>query len=583
MIGRLLSRLTREQLLDERGVEGVRRRIAEGEQWDRAILAIDGLSEQRLLEAMAEEFDVELIDLDQTPASTQLMDRLPARVLVNHQLAPICEQDGRLVVATSNLADRTGLDELRMVSGLHVRPVLASSQQIAQALRRGLGVGAATVQSLVSHDDGVQIVDEDRSDDVDLAEAAEDASIIQFVNQVLMEAIERRATDVHIEPFESRLRVRYRVDGVLHEAMLPAQVQRFQAAIVSRLKILSHLDIAEKRLPQDGRIKLRVAEREVDVRVSVIPMLFGEAVVLRLLDRSATLLGLEALGMSSDDSSIYSKVLGTPHGIVLITGPTGSGKTTTLYASLARINDVDRKIITIEDPIEYHLEGINQIQVDTKTGLTFSRGLRAVLRHDPDVVLVGEIRDQETADIAVQASLTGHLVFSTLHTNDAPGAITRLIDMRVEPYLVASSLEMVVAQRLVRLICPGCRHPIQITDAHRIRRELGSDMPDALYEGRGCRECGGTGYRGRKGIFEVMAVSDEVRTLIMGRASAPVIRRTAVEQGMKSLRSDGWRLIRSGLTTVQEVLRVTKDEQADGRWKGAVGVTANDEVPTTKP
>jgi type II secretory ATPase GspE/PulE/Tfp pilus assembly ATPase PilB-like protein len=266
--------------------------------------------------------------------------------------------------------------------------------------------------------------------------------------------------------------------------------------------------------------------------------------------------------MAGSDLTHYNKVLGVPHGIVLVTGPTGSGKTTTLYASLAQINDVERKIITIEDPIEYHLEGVNQIQVDTKTGLTFARGLRAILRHDPDVVLIGEIRDRETADIAVQASLTGHLVFSTLHTNDAPGAITRLIDMGVEPFLVASSLEMVVAQRLVRLICEGCKEPITIQDADRIRSEYGSDLPDALYHGRGCSKCGGTGYRGRKGIFELMPISDELRNHVTENASAQVIRRTAIEQGMSSLRQDGWRLIQAGMTTVEEVLRVTKDERA---------------------
>jgi len=297
-------------------------------------------------------------------------------------------------------------------------------------------------------------------------------------------------------------------------------------------------------------------------------MLYGEAVVLRLLDRSSTLVGLEGLGMAGEDLRQYSKVLGLPHGIILVTGPTGSGKTTTLYASLAQINDVQRKIITIEDPIEYHLEGVNQIQVDTKTGLTFARGLRAILRHDPDVVLVGEIRDRETADIAVQASLTGHLVFSTLHTNDAPGAITRLIDMGVEPFLVASSLETVVAQRLVRLICPNCKEAIASQDAERIRLEFGGDLPDVIYHGRGCSNCGGTGYRGRKGIFEVMPITDELRAHVTENASARVIRHTAVAQGMKSLREDGWRLVMAGRTTVEEVLRVTKDERVSAVKNG---------------
>jgi general secretion pathway protein E/type IV pilus assembly protein PilB len=407
----------------------------------------------------------------------------------------------------------------------------------------------------------VQVVDREDDENVDLSAAAQDASIIKFVNQVLSEAIDRRATDVHFEPFEDALRVRYRVDGVLQEANIPPEVRQFHPAIVSRLKILSHLDIAEKRLPQDGRIRLKVSGREVDVRVSVIPMLHGEAVVLRLLDRGAMLLGLEHLGMADRDREIFERILAMPHGIILVTGPTGSGKTTTLYAALSRINDVSRKIVTIEDPIEYHLRGINQIQVSSKAGLTFARGLRSILRHDPDVILVGEIRDRETAEIAVQASLTGHLVFSTLHTNDAPGALTRLVDMGIEPYLVASSLESVLAQRLVRLICKNCKETFPAEDVEALKRQFGDEAPDVLYWGRGCRECQGTGYRGRTGIFETMLVTGGIRGMILERTSAGEIRKTAARQGMMSLREDGWRLVRAGRTTVEEVLRVTTDER----------------------
>ena len=352
---------------------------------------------------------------------------------------------------------------------------------------------------------GIKVLDEE-NDDLDLTVAAEDASIIRFVNQVLAEALELQATDVHVEPFENALRVRYRIDGMLQEASIPPEVRHYQAAIVSRLKILSHLDIAEKRLPQDGRIRVKVAGREIDLRVSVIPMIHGEAVVLRILDRGDALLGMEHLGMSARDRKVFHRVLELPHGIVLVTGPTGSGKTTTLYAALSRINSIDQKIITIEDPVEYQLAGINQIQVSTKTGLTFGAGLRAILRHDPDVVLIGEIRDRETAEIAVQASLTGHLVFSTLHTNDAPSATTRLIDMGIEPYLVASSLEMVLAQRLVRVICKHCKEETPNADLEALRAEYGAEVPDVVYRGRGCRNCMGTGYRGRTGVFELMHV-----------------------------------------------------------------------------
>jgi general secretion pathway protein E/type IV pilus assembly protein PilB len=476
---------------------------------------------------------------------------------------PLERHNGAVLTAVSRLFDSNGLDELRMCTGEEFEPALAPSIEIERHIRSFLGVGADTVQSLVSEAsaNGVRVMEDGRDEDVELAEAAEDASIIKFVNQVLSEAIELRATDVHFEPFEDQLRIRYRIDGLLREASIPSEVKSFQSAIVSRLKILSHLDIAEKRLPQDGRIKLSIGGREIDVRVSVIPMLHGEAVVLRLLDRSSALLGLEQLGMSKTDRDSFERLLGMPHGIVLVNGPTGSGKTTTLYAALSRINDVQRKIITVEDPVEYHLHGINQIQVATKAGLTFARGMRSILRHDPDVILVGEIRDLETAQIAVQASLTGHLVFSTLHTNDAPGAPTRLIDMGIEPYLVASSLEAVLAQRLVRLICPDCRRVVQPHDRLALTPHMDGEPPETLYVGRGCRQCQDTGYRGRRGIFELMNMTEDVRAKVLENASSGEIRKLALQEGMTSLRRDGWRHVRDGSTTMEEVLRVTKDEQ----------------------
>jgi len=557
----LLGKLNALGLLDEQAADAARKKIAQGERFDQAVLSVNGLSEAQLLPVLANELGVEVFDLEGFAPPPGLLDGLPARVLSTHQLMPVAREDDRLTIATASLFETDGIDELRISTGLNIQPVLAPKDQVARALSQHLGVGAATVQSLVQDTNGVQVIAEGKGESLDLAQQAEDASIIQFVNQVLVEAIDRRATDVHFEPFESRLSVRYRIDGVLVDATLPAEVQQFQAAIVSRLKILSQLDIAEKRLPQDGRIKLLVAGREVDVRVSVIPMLYGEAVVLRLLDRASTLVGLDGLGMGGVSKQAFESVLTQPHGIVLVTGPTGSGKTTTLYAALAKINSVERKIITIEDPIEYHLEGVNQIQVALKAGLTFSTGLRAILRHDPDVVLIGEIRDRETADIAVQASLTGHLVFSTLHTNDAPGALTRLIDMGVEPFLVASSLEMVVAQRLVRLICRDCKTPLDAREDSRLRSQFGDKLPSVLYHGGGCDQCNHTGFRGRQGIFEMMPMTDELRTHITSRASTVEVRKTAVAQGMKSLREDGWRLIEAGLTTVDEVLRVTKDER----------------------
>lgn len=559
----LFDRLTQQGLLSESAAADALKLIEQGQRVDTAVLSVDGLTAEQLLPAMAAEFGVEyLVDLDGQIPDKQLLKLMPAAVLTQFKLLPLSKDGQRVRIATASIFEMQGFDELRLATGLELLPVLAPRDAIDRALRKYLGVGAETVQSLVAGADDILVVDEDSDGDVDLADAAQDASIIKFVNQVLVDAIERRATDVHFEPFEHRLSVRFRIDGVLVDADIPADVRRFQPAIVSRLKILSHLDIAEKRLPQDGRIKLKVGGKDVDVRVSVIPMLHGEAVVLRLLDRSTAMTGLEGLGMAGGDLQTFERILGLPHGIVLVTGPTGSGKTTTLYASLARINDVERKIVTIEDPIEYHLEGINQIQVDEKTGMTFARGLRAILRHDPDVVLIGEIRDRETAQIAVQASLTGHLVFSTLHTNDAPGAITRLIDMGVEPFLVSSSLEMVAAQRLVRLICPYCKAQLPEAEAARVRAQLGDVLPGPLYHGKGCDACSGSGYRGREGIFELMPMTDELRTMVTDRVAAQLIRKTAVAQGMHSLREDGLRLVRAGKTTIEEVLRVTKDEAA---------------------
>ncbi len=551
-------------LLAEPSARRVDELVAAGQPLDEALLAASGVPEEQLLRYLAGEFGVTYVDIETHLPGKEFLSQFPAHILLEHGLLPLWQEDGIVTVASNRLFDTTGLDELRLASGLEFRVALAPAAEISRGLKGLLGVGADTLQTLVSEaaDEGVQVVDGDADEDMDVAGAgAEDASIIKFVNQVIAEAIDRRATDVHVEPFEDALRVRYRVDGVLQEANIPPEVRQFHPAIVSRLKILSHLDISEKRLPQDGRIRLKVAGREVDVRVSVIPMLHGEAVVLRLLDRGAMLLGLESLGMAQRDRKIFDRLLALPHGIILVTGPTGSGKTTTLYAALSRINDVSRKIITIEDPIEYHLRGINQIQVSTKAGLTFARGLRSILRHDPDVVLVGEIRDRETADIAVQASLTGHLVFSTLHTNDAPGALTRLVDMGIEPYLVSSSLEAVLAQRLVRLICPACKETFVPEDRAALAPAFGGNAPSTLYRGAGCRECQGTGYRGRTGIFETMDVTPAIRAMIIEQASAGQIRRVAVEEGMMSLREDGWRLVREGRTTVEEVLRVTKEER----------------------
>ena len=556
----ILSEMEATGLLDANGVERVQPLLAEGKFLDEALVCSGAVSEEQALKFLGKKFGVPFLDLSDAELKKEFLQKFPVRVLLKHRLLPVSVDNEVVLVASSRLFDTTGLDELRLATGLDYCLALAPSAEIDRCTRKYLGVGADTIESMANdaEEPGVAVLS-DEQDDVDLSSAAGEASVIKFVNQVLAEAIQLRATDVHFEPFERELRLRYRIDGVLQEVNVPPQIKQFQPAIISRLKILAQLNIAEKRLPQDGRIKLRIGDVELDVRASVIPMLHGEGVVLRLLHRGTALLGLEQLGMSPEDRAQIERILDLPHGIFLVTGPTGSGKTSTLYAALSKINDAERKIVTIEDPVEYYLRGINQIQVNTKSGMTFALGLRSILRHDPDVVLVGEIRDRETAEIAVQASLTGHLVFSTLHTNDAPGALTRLVDMGVEPYLVASSLEGVLAQRLVRLICPKCREEYQVPAKETIRLEPGREIPKVTWRGKGCRDCQGTGYRGRTSICEMMLVSEEIRSAILNRTSVGEIRKIASRQGMRSLRSDGWRLVVDGRTSVEEVLRATKE------------------------
>jgi len=520
-------------------------------------------SEEEILKWLAKEYGLLFTDLEGKEPEKELLSIFPAPVLLRHEILPFAVKDGVIQIATSRLFETQGLDALRLMTGKKLSPVLAPTEIIRRELKKRLGVGADTLHTMAEHSP-LEVVNEEVEDDVNLDGVEEDASIIRFVNQVLTDAIALRATDVHLEPFQDELRIRYRIDGVLQDVPVPSQIKRYQPAIVSRIKIISHLDIAEKRLPQDGRIKIRLEQQEVDVRVSIIPMLHGEAVVLRLLRQDGAVRGLKQLLMDKREIEIMRSVLELPYGIMLVTGPTGSGKTTTLYAALSEINDSERKIITIEDPIEYQLKGLNQIQVSEKAGLTFARGLRSILRHDPDVLLVGEIRDTETADIAVHASLTGHLVFSTLHTNDAAGAVTRLKDMGVEPYLVASSLEAVLAQRLVRVICPYCKKEDLSSASEVFKNEIGLERSHPIFHGIGCEECRQTGYLGRQAIFELMAVTDEIRQLILNSRSSGEILEIAKKQGLKTLREDGWRLVAEGKTTIEEVLRVSKDDRLNG-------------------
>jgi len=527
---------------------------SEGLRLDRAIVQMGFMSERKLLEVMAEELHLPLADLTDISIDQATLRSLPLKLVYRKRLVPISRQNGTVTVATSDPFDLYVFDEVKLLTGLNVQPVLAPREDIEKVIKIHYGLGGDTLDELVGDEEGLEIVGPEGGDD--LLEMAQEASVIRLVNEIILEAVNERASDIHIEPYEHQLSIRYRVDGVLQEASIPPQMHRFQAAIISRIKILANLNIAERRVPQDGRIKFQVGGRQIDVRVSIIPMLFGEGVVMRLLDKANVLFSLQELGMDEESHERFKGLIDRPHGIILVTGPTGSGKTTTLYAALNAIVGPELKVLTVEDPVEYHLQGVNQIPVDNQTGMSFERGLRAILRHDPDVVMIGEIRDLETARAATQASLTGHLVLSTLHTNDAASAPMRLIDMGVEPYLVSSTLIGSMAQRLVRKICSKCR-----TEFHPTRDKLPRDFQlapsDTLYYGQGCPNCRNIGYRGRSGIYELLVMSDEISAKIMDRAPAPEIVTVGRKEGLRLLREDGWLKVRRGITTIEEVLKCT--------------------------
>ena len=518
---------------------------------DWALVDTGAIEEEALLTILAEHLAMEVVDLSTVDIPAETIALLPPKLVHRKRTIPIRRENGHLVVATSDPFDLYTFDEIRLLAGCEVEVMLATREEIDKIIRKHYGVGGDTVGDMVSGDE-IEI----EAESTDLLDQAQEASVIKLVNEIFLEAINERASDIHIEPYENGMSIRYRIDGVLQEASLPPQIDRFRNAIVSRIKIMAHLNIAEKRLPQDGRIDMKVGGRQIDVRVSVIPMLFGEGIVMRILDKSQVLFTLPELGMARDDFSRFETLIKRPHGIILVTGPTGSGKTTTLYASLQAIVSPELKVITVEDPVEYHLHMINQIQTKPEIGMTFARGLRAILRHDPDVVMIGEIRDLETAEAAIQAALTGHLVFSTLHTNDACSAATRLLDMGVEPFLVTSTLTSAMAQRLVRTICADCREEYV---PHR--EDLPADFPYVegmtLFRGKGCKKCHNTGYRGRRGIFELWTLSDATRELIMARASAEAITKQAEDEGIRLLRIDGWRIVTEGITTPEEISRVT--------------------------
>ena len=531
-----------------------RLREDQGLRLDQALIQNGALSEQDFLKVMGERLDFEIVDLPNATIEDEAIRSLPSRFVYRNHLAPIARENGMLKVATSDPFDLYVFDEIKLLTGLQVSPVLAPRDEIDKVIKDHYGVGGDTVEEMTGDDDLALTGSED--DSQDLLQMAQEASVIKLVNEIILEAINERASDIHIEPFERTLSIRYRIDGVLQEAAVPPQINRFKSAIISRVKILSNMNIAERRLPQDGRIKFSVGSRQVDVRVSVIPMIFGEGVVMRILDKTNVLYSLTELGLDEETFEQFETLIEKPHGIFLVTGPTGSGKTTTLYAALNAIVGPEKKVITTEDPVEYNLEGVNQIPVDHKVGMSFAMGLSAILRHDPDVVMIGEIRDLETAQAATQASLTGHLVLSTLHTNDAASAATRLIDMGVEPFLVSSTLSGVMAQRLVRVICPTCKTEINPKDAG-LPKNMKWPNGAKVFTGSGCRACRSSGYRGRTGLYELLTMNEELGERIIERVASSELVRIGRANGMRLLSEDGWLKVRNGVTTPDEVLRVT--------------------------
>src|SRR5216117_427525 len=529
-----------------------------GELIGEALAALGAVNEDDVARALAVQQDLPYVWREELPSTVPVLKNVSPKYLRQYRICPITIEGGVLTVASADPLNTIVADDLRQATGLTIKFVVSSATGILETIDRNYdGANGSALQRIVEG------MDEERAPDGDedvnhLRDMAFEAPVVRLVNLLVENAITAEASDIHIEPFEDTLRIRYRIDGILFDQEAPPR--RLQAAVTSRVKLMAEMNIAERRLPQDGRIRVTLRGRRVDIRSSTIPTVHGESIVMRLLDRQSVFLPLEKLGFAPAMLPRFEGLIRRPHGILLVTGPTGSGKTTTLYGALDKINSPDRKIITVEDPVEYQLKGVNQIHVKPKIGLTFATGLRHIVRQDPDVILIGEIRDLETAEIAIQAALTGHLVFSTLHTNDAPAAITRLQDMGVEPYLVASVLEGVMAQRLVRRICAACRAPETPPAADLNALGIAGADGTKLFRGRGCDECRGTGYRGADGVHELFPITEDARSLILKRAPSREIRRCAIEAGMVTLRMDGWLKACEGVTTVEEILRVTQED-----------------------
>jgi len=520
------------------------------------------LTEDQYRQGLEEFYGVPWAKEEDYPKEPVLINHLSLQFMKTGKFVPARLENQKLTVIMSNPLDFYTIDAIRLATNCQVQVLLGKEIDILEVVDRYYGLDETSMGKIIEDMESIpEYRAEEEEENIDqLRDMASEGPVIRLVNLIITKAIEMRASDIHFEPFENQFRVRYRIDGVLHDVESPPK--RLQAAIISRVKIMAKLNIAERRLPQDGRIMLRIKGKEIDFRVSSIPTIYGESLVLRILDRGSTLLDIEKLGFSPETLRDFKEVIQRPHGIILVTGPTGSGKTTTLYCALEKINSPEKKIITVEDPVEYQLKGINQIQVKPSIGLTFANALRSIVRQDPDVILIGEIRDSETAEIAIHSALTGHLVFSTLHTNDAPSAITRLLDMGMEDYLLSSTIIGILAQRLVRVACPHCRSPY--TPSSAILKEMRVDPERErvhFFDVRGCEHCSFTGYMGRTGIFEFFKITEDIQRLILEKKGSHILKEAARKNGMKTLREDGWVKVRQGITTIPEVLRVTQEEE----------------------
>ena len=523
-----------------------------------AAVKFGGRKEIEFLEAVGKVLGLETVDLERRQPNPDALTKLPASAVYQYNVLPFSTGEGTMTVVTSDPFDTKAADGLRLIVGGVVNTALAPREEVEKAVKKYYGVGADAIEKMI--EDGRYSVDDDigAMTKIDVNEMGEEASIVKFVNQIIAEADRQGATDIHIEPQETELRIRYRIDGMLHKVDVPPQLNRLKSAIISRIKVMANLDIAEKRLPMDGRIGIRIAGQDIDIRVSTMPAAYGESISLRLLAKSGNFVKMDDLGFNERDFAVVNKIIHRPNGIFLVTGPTGSGKSTSLYSFLSEVNKIDVRIMTAEDPIEYHMAGINQVQMQADIGMTFARALRAFLRQDPDIIMVGEIRDRETAEIAINASLTGHMVFSTLHTNDAAGAFPRLIDMGVEPFLIASAVAGVMGQRLCRRLCPDCRREVPLD-----MRYYTLDTPpekNTVFEPGGCDHCTRTGYKGRRALFEVLDVDEDIEGAIVRRENATQIRNISLSKGMKTLREDGWAKVFAGVTSVKEIMRVTEDQ-----------------------